>query len=690
MRRDRETISNATDSAILDLIEAMVADPTEAVSANQYFKDGVSRGLYRDISARETALSSYIAGDVWWMFDEAVVSEYCIENLCIYLYAFEKANGDHPVDDSFSRLIRDAIDSVDEAARKRTPRLWYDVYSKPERVQALRETTIRAVTRPKRRGDPGFDPEEAELVMSIRQDDVLAFKGAHQSGKLPADIDPRIESGANALFMLMIELHLKSILCFCIEEGIVEIDTNINDYTPLQWSVMSGAWTTAATLLDLGANASVLFHNKFVEEVITFGCQRSINILYYVQAVASSYPHICRSQEPIEHIVKFDFNEKRFKTRPTDDEPSNIEKACCKSMNPLQWAVGLFRPIFVGALIDAGANPNVRTADTLETPLHELAQLDATRWPNKWIYGDSEALRAPEDTRKDDQIHADIILEILLRAPTIDKEARSADGATPFLAACKSGNVRMCRRLASADANPFARMLDGRGALHLAVEARNSELVDYLCREWPEIMKMKDFQHRTPLIATVASSAGEILAVIVVPPQATPSVHTSQLPGFRILGVAQQNFKALEILFGHYEAADPGSVNKALSDKDTGSNASSPQGSGRHGVIRRARLGSNRTKDLDANTTEPRAAPPLGGTTDASGTASHLSSLDGYRIRQRLTASRSLVLDPLTGLASRIIRDEFVQQIRAMRLGDETASHVGAETHEGEAKRAGD
>ncbi|RYC79063.1 hypothetical protein BFJ63_vAg18060 [Fusarium oxysporum f. sp. narcissi] len=706
MCRDRETAANATDSAIIDFMKAAVINSTTLGSASPFSHYGVSRTPYRDISTRSMALSFHIAtGESLWPsdpIDDAVVSEYCTENLCIHLYAFEKENGSHPVDDSFSLLIKDAIGSVDEAARKRIPRLWYDVYSKPERIQALKITTAHAIARPKRRDEPGFNPEEAELAMGIRQDDVLAFKDAHKSGRLLGDIDPTTESGVNALFMLMIELHLKNILCFCLEEGLVDIEASINGFTPLQWSVKKGTWTAAATLLDLGANVSVLFHNTFVEEVITFGSQRSINILYFVQAVASSFPHICHIGESVEHVKDFDFNEKRFKTRPTDREPSSsaihlaifenawtsfaallslgadVEKPCCKSMNPLQWAVGLLRPIFVGALIDAGASPNVRTTDSLETPLHELVQLDTTQWPNRWIYGDSQALRAPDDTRRDDQTHADIILELLLRAPTIDKEVRNDKGATPFLAACSAGNVRMCRRLASAEANPLATMPDGRGALHLAVEATDSGLVDYLCREWPEMMKMEDCEHRTPLSAAVDSSASEILAVWLLPPPVTPCAEVSESSAFRILGTAQQDFGALEILFGHYEAADPGSVIKALNGRDVGKNVSGPQSRD---------IQVKGLKSPKANIVETCATPPVAATSTAPNiearhcgrsdssvsayvttgasteTTSLLSSLDGYRIRQCITASSALFLNPCTGLASRIIQDEITQRI---------------------------
>ena len=698
---DRKNSLNSADSVILDFMEeATAAEQTAARSAPQAFKHYISRRRYDEISARQLPLSFYIAGQGQWAFDDAVISEYCIENLCIHLYEFEKEVGSHPVDDSFFRLIMDALGSIDEAARKRTPRLWYDVYSKPERQQKVKQTTLHGIVRPKRRGEPGFNPDEAELAMSIRQDDMLAFKDAHQSGNLPAEIDPKIESGANALVTLMIELHLKNILSFCLEEGIIKVDASVNGFSPLQWSVQMGSWTTAATLLDFGANVSVLFHSTFVEEVITYGSKRSIYILFWVQRVASTYPNICSLQEPIEHIAKFDFNDKRFKTRPTDDEPgssavhlailenawttfaalvslgADIEKACCQSMNPIQWAVGLLRPIFVGALIDAGANPNVRTTDTLETPLHELVQLDTTRWPNRWIYGDSEALRAEEEARKDDQTHADIILELLLRAPNIDKEARDDEGATPFLAACSGGNIRMCQRLASAGANKFARMRDGRSALHLAIEARNSELVEYLCSEWPEMMKMEDGQHRTPLTAAVAASAGEILAVMEAPPPATPSTDIPPLRGMRILGLGQQDFEAVEILFGHCEAADPGSVNKALGEKDSGSgsNAVASQSPEKQrkgikdklkrglGVFRRAHRPTSKTTDLDAHTTtKPRAAPSADSATDAARVSSLLSGLDGYRIRQRIAVGTSLVLDPRTGLASIIIPPNLPQ-----------------------------
>ena len=126
-------------------------------------------------------------------------------------------------------------------------------------------------------------------------------------------------------------------------------------------------------------------------------------------------------------------------------------------------------------LLDAGADPNIKTEVDKNTVLHASV--------------DGDALWA---------------VEMLLRSGKADVDSRNAKDRTPLHFASGKGNIEIVRVLFAAGADKLAKGPSGRSALYYAAQACKEEMVKFLLEQGIPVDIRDDFN--TPVIAVAAVS----------------------------------------------------------------------------------------------------------------------------------------------------------------------------------------
>lgn len=456
--------------------------------------------------------------------------------LCLDLYGFEKYSGKHALNDSFRQLLDELAGMFLKEARLRILRLWHSAYRLAFVAHASHWSRNVLHSRPP--SDSQYDLEWNRVAQAIRRDDLRVFRQLFEKKALPEEISLDTAKGTQNLMLLAIEQHLPNILAYLIEKEAVDLSKPLiicdKPMSPVQLACYQGNMDAAATLLTLGADPCSLFEFGFVRECVDSGNMGSISILLRVKAFYAgpgSKPSL-----KYRDIQIFDFNKKEYDTEkgPRTASPIliaiaqnswstfaelisigiDINSPCLSQYKPLQVAVQFRRPLFVAALLDAGADPNVQSMGT--TPLHDFVEgFSPTGGGMGWLYGDETWVESEEQKAVDAERHDQIILELLLRHPKTNLNARDLAGRTPFAAAMEAGQTGWAEKIVQAGGNPMLTKFDGDSPLHtLALRGMVKE-ARWLLERWPDMVHCQDYSKRTPIHNAMEAGWDEMIELLL-------------------------------------------------------------------------------------------------------------------------------------------------------------------------------
>ncbi|PVH90891.1 hypothetical protein DM02DRAFT_708541 [Periconia macrospinosa] len=467
---------------------------------------------------------------------QEVESEVILSGLCLDLYGFEKYSGTHAFNDSFRQLLDKLLDVFSEEVRLRILRLWHSAYRLADVSHAVHWSRNTLQSQPS--SDPQYDPEWNRIAQAIRRDDVRAFEQVFAKKTLPEEISLDTAKGTQNLMLLIIEQHLPNILAYLVEQKAVDLNKSLTiadqPMRPVQLACYQGNLDAVCTLLALGADPCSLLEFGFVKECIESGKMGSMSVLLMIKsryAGPGSKPAL-----KYRDIQTFDFNRKEYDTElgPRTASPIliaiaqnswstfaelvsigvDINAPCFGRFNPLQAAVQFRRPLFVATLLDAGADPTVRTHG--KTPLHHFVEkFHPTDGEIQWLYGDITWVESEEQKAVDADRHDHIILELLLRHPKMNLNARDLTGKTPFAAAMQAGRIAWAEKIMQAGGDPMVRMFDGSSPLHcLALKGMVKE-ARWLLERWPDMVHSEDYSKRTPIHNAMQAGQDEMIQLFL-------------------------------------------------------------------------------------------------------------------------------------------------------------------------------
>ena len=462
--------------------------------------------------------------------------EVILRGLCLDLYGFEKYSGKHALNDSFRRLLDELVGVFSEEAQLRILRLWHSAYRLASVAHAVHWSRNVLYSRPP--SDSQYDPEWNRVAQAIRRDDVRVFRQLFEKKALPEEISLDTTKGTQNLMLLAIEQHLPNILAYLIEKKAVDLNKPLilcdKPMLPVQLACYQGNMDAASTLLTLGADPCSLFKFGFVRECIDSGQMGSISILLRLKAFYAGPGS--RPSLKYRDIQTFDFNKKEYDTQigPRTASPIliaiaqnswstfaelvsigvDINSPCLSQYNPLQVAVQFRRPLFVAALLDAGADPNVQSIGT--TPLHDFAEgFSPTGEGMGWLYGDVTWVESEEQKAVDAERHDQIILELLLRHPKTNLNARDLAGKTPFAAAIEAGQIGWAEKIVQAGGNPMLTKFDGDSPLHILALRGMVKEARWLLEKWPDMVYCQDCSKRTPIHNAMEAGRDEMIELLL-------------------------------------------------------------------------------------------------------------------------------------------------------------------------------
>ncbi|ERF73123.1 hypothetical protein EPUS_09121 [Endocarpon pusillum Z07020] len=491
------------------------------------------------ISIRSKVLASMHYGhgqDPPTVLNPKAECEVILSGLCLDLYGFEKRSGKHALSDSFRQLLDELVGVFLEEAQLRILRLWHSAYRLAYVAHAIHWSRNILYSRPP--SDPQHDPDWNRIAQAIRRDDVRVFRQLLEKKALPEQISLDTAKGTQNLMLLVIEQHLPNILAYLVEQEAVDLNQPLiicdNLMMPVQLACYQGNLDAAATLLTLGADPCSLFEFGFVKECIDSGKMESISFLLVVKEEYAAP----RSKPSLKYrdIQTFDFSKKEYDTEigPRTASPIfiaiaknswstfaelvsigvDINSPCFGQYNPLQVAVQFRRPLFVAALLDAGADPNVQTIGM--TPLHDFIEgFSTTSGKMKWLYGDITWVDSEEQKAVDAERHDQIILELLLRHPKTNLNARDLTGKTPFAAAMEAGQIAWAEKIIQAGGNPMLTMFDGESPLHILALRGMGKEARWLLERWPDMVHSQDYSKRTPIHNAMEAGRDKMIELLL-------------------------------------------------------------------------------------------------------------------------------------------------------------------------------
>lgn len=493
----------------------------------------------KSISIRSKVLASMHYGngrDPPTVLTPKAECEVILGGLCLDLYGFEKYAGKHALNDSLRQLLDELLGGFSDEVRLRILRLWHSVYRLADIAHSVHWSRNILYSRPP--SDSHYDVEWNRIAQAIRRDDVRVFGQLFKKNALPEEIQLDTAEGTQNLMLLAVEQHLPNILAYLVEQKAIDFNKPLticdNPMLPVQLACYQGNVDATATLLTLGADPCSLFEFGFVKECVDSGKKESIGILLTVKArYAMAQPN---QSLKYRDILAFDFNKKEYDTEfgPRIASPTliaiaknswstfaelvsigiDINSACFGRYNPLQVAVQFRRPLFVAALLDAGADPNVQLLGKI--PLHDfIGGFNPFGGKANWLYGDITWVESEEQKAVDAEQMDQIILELLLCHPKTKLNTRDLNGKTPFAVAMEAGKLAWAEKIFQAGGNPMLTKFDGDSPLHtLAMKGMVKE-ARWLLERWPDMVHCQNYIKRTPINKAMEAGQDEMIELLL-------------------------------------------------------------------------------------------------------------------------------------------------------------------------------
>lgn len=192
-------------------------------------------------------------------------------------------------------------------------------------------------------------------------------------------------------------------------------------------------------------------------------------------------------------------------------------RPCMGSLNALQAAVVLIRPLFVAVLLEEAWFNQCKVVGERNSSLYHLASLGDNCFSDKmWVYGDANEIKDdPSAATQDQANHQRLILELLHQNTQIDIEHRDEFGLTPFLHAVLQANLTCVQWFDAKSVDKTARAADGCTALHLAIASGSLDMVETILKMLPDLLEVADNAGRRPLHYACCQDQPEMLQLLL-------------------------------------------------------------------------------------------------------------------------------------------------------------------------------